>query len=555
MRFSRRFGLVLAATVLSFTTAATGAVADPTGTTAGTTPETTGTTPPEEAAPDAKSVQGLTMTAAFDKTSYTTGETMAITVTVTNTGSEPVTTQVMFGQPNPDTIVVTETSPVGQGQAFTVAAGASTTLAVAGGMGNPDVTTATLYAALGDGSTPDESFAFTVPVTPTYGHASGVVYYDRNRNRRFDEGEGQRGVKLTWLNGLQYEAVRTTVTTDEKGEFSLTDLPTGPYDVTGEGLGGLQVGLRRVTVSESGVDGLQFRGTAPLHGLFAKVEFTKDSYAPDESPTVRVTLSNSSDMAISGLIATCVRPDDDTGFTGGGAGWGDLVGDGVDLAPHSTMTFDVTEPMPPGAYNLGFVSVGCEFRYPDIQSVHNPLSYDHAAVPGLLGDARGVVTHDGAGLAGVRVLLVPDYLNMPGAPCAIVAETTTGPDGTFAFQQVPVGLYVLYMDPPRGWRIEETTFGMTNVYGDRVAEMSFTALPGDHVPMVLPECVAGDTGPTTPTPVPTGPATPAPQARGTTGLADTGANVVAPGIAGLLAVFAGTAMVLVSRRRRPTGEN
>lgn len=550
MRFSRRFGLVIAAAVLSLTVATTGAAADPTEPTTEPTTETTTDSPPP---PDAKPAQGLQMTATFDKPSYATGELMTITVTVTNTGTEPVTTQAMFGQSNPDTILVTSTSPIEQGVSFTVAAGASTTFTVTGGMGNLDVTTATLYAALGDGTDPGQSFTFTVPVRQTVGSVSGVVYYDKNRNRAFDEGEGQPEVTLAWTNTLHYDSATTKVTTDANGEFILTDLPTGPYDVSGEGLGGLQVGMRRVDVVESGVDGLRFRGTAPLHGLDATVEFTKDTYTPDEHPVVRVTLDNTTDLTISELIATCVLPGDDTSFVGDDAGWGELFGDGIDLAPHSTMEFEVTGPMPPGAHNIGFVSIGCEFRHPEIVSGYNPRSYDYAAVPGLLGDVTGVVTTGAAGLAGVRLLLLPDQTNMPGAPCAVVAETTTGPDGTFAFRQVPVGLYILYTYPPPGWLIEESTFNMTTVYGDRTVEMPLTAVPGEPMPPLLPECLAANTTPKTVTPAKV--TTPVPRARTATSLAYTGTDVLVPGVAGLLAVLAGTGMVLLSRRRRPTSEN
>jgi hypothetical protein len=47
-----------------------------------------GMTAPAVAAAEPESV--LTMTATFDKPSYETGEQMTITVTVTNTGAEPV---------------------------------------------------------------------------------------------------------------------------------------------------------------------------------------------------------------------------------------------------------------------------------------------------------------------------------------------------------------------------------------------------------------------------------------------------------------------------------
>jgi LPXTG-motif cell wall-anchored protein len=89
------------------------------------------------------------------------------------------------------------------------------------------------------------------------------------------------------------------------------------------------------------------------------------------------------------------------------------------------------------------------------------------------------------------------------------------------------------------------------VYHDRVSDMYLTAVPGELVdPPVLPSCIAPDTGPTTVTPAKV--TNPVPRARTATSLADTGADVLAPGVAGLLAVLVGTVLVLVSRRRRPS---
>jgi hypothetical protein len=536
-----RLGLALAAAVLGLTAGATGAAADP-----------------EDAPGAVSTVYDLDMTATFDKPSYGTGEKMTITVTVTNNGTGPVVTRADFFRQQPDLIRVDLVNPFERWEPFTLAAGTSVTHTLTGSMPNPDITVGTLYGMVADETGAARPFLFTVPIEQTLGHASGVVYYDRNRNRQFDEGEGQRGVALTWALQLQQERI-WKVTTDANGVFRLANLPTGAYAVTGEGQSLLQVGYTPVTVTESGMDGLLLRGTAPIAGLVPKIEFTKDSYATDEAPVVRVTLTNTSEHALSGIVATCDRAGMETSLDGTGEGWGDLARDGVDIAPRSTIVLEVTEPMPDGSPGLGLVNVGCEFRFPDVESQYNPSSFDRAAVPGARGDLTGDVTvsHGDVGVAGIRMVLVPDLEHMP-APCAIVAETTTDANGTFTFHEVPVGIYMVYLFPPPGWRVEYDNPTRTDVRGGYTSQMLISVVPGEAPPPALPACATGGGSlPTTPaTPVAsttsTTPATtarPAPQGGRVPTLAHTGASIAVPGVTGLLALLAGAGLVLVSRRR------
>ncbi|HEX6352144.1 hypothetical protein [Actinophytocola sp.] len=548
-----RFGLLLAAAVLGLVTTTTGAAADPTE-----TPETVETTEtPTEApaeGPSTKStVYDLAMTATFDKPSYDTGEKMVITVTVTNNGTGAVNTRASFFRQMPDLIRIDAEGPFVNGERFVLEAGETVTHTLTGQMPNPDITTGTLYGWLTDETGATQPYLFTVPIERTVTHAAGVVYYDKNRNKQFDEGEGQRDVMLTWTL-IWHNSYNRPVTTDANGVFRLDDLPTGAYGVGGTGLGGLQVGYTAVDVGKSGVDDLALRGTAPVYGLTPKLEFTKDSYAADESPVVRVTLTNTSDVKLTGIVATCNRAAMPTSLNGTGDGWGALR-DGVDIPPHSTVTFEVTEPMPPFSPALGLVTVGCEFRYPEVESSHNPYSFDRAAVPGVQGRLSGTVTNDysGPGVGGVRLVMVPDLEYMP-ATCAIVAETTTAADGTFTFQQVPVGIYLIYIFPPPGFRAEHGNPWGTDVYGDGDNRMGIVVVPGEARAPELPACVSGTGGPTqATTTTPRTPVTttrPAPQGGRVPALANTGASILTPGVTGLLALLAGTGLVVTSRRRR-----
>jgi LPXTG-motif cell wall-anchored protein len=501
-------------------------------------PEAPLDTQPRAEGATTQSVQDIQATATFGKPAYHTGEKMTITLTVKNVGTTPVSLNAHFFSSQPDAIGVDYPSPFEQGT-FTVAAGASVTHDLTGAMGNPDVGTAKLYAWFSDATSGmTQLFTFTVPVRQTFGHANGTVYVDRNFNGKYDTGEGQGGVVLTWSNQLHQDST-FTATTDSTGRFTIDSLPTSTYFVDGSGQDGLKVGYRRVVVEESGVDGLLLRAVGPLVGLTVDLEFAKDTYARDEAPTVRVTLTNSQATPLIGIVANCDRGGFGTSLDGRGPGWGDLAGEGVTVAPHTTLVLQVTEPMPAAAYEYGYVTVGCDFSYKNVEDLdHDPHDSDRAAVPGQRGDLEGVLADDDTGVAGVRLVLVPE-----NGGCA-VAEAKTGADGHFAFHQVPVGDYDLYVFPPAGWHVEHDNPTPTSVVGGWTGQMYIELAPGAATAPTLPSCPAAPRAPTAqgrPAPV--------------DGLADTGASTATPLVAGALALLAGTGAVLVTRRRRPAGED
>lgn len=483
------------------------------------------------------------MTAVFDKPSYRTGEKMTIKVTVRNTGAEPVTTRIDFLPRGEDSISVDHPNPFDNGNLFTLAAGAEKTNTITGATGNPKITSAVLHAWViaSNGETRPNTFA--VPIVQTTGHVSGTVYTDRNHNGRFDNGEGQAGVTLTWSSYWQYGPT-LTATTGAAGEFAL-ELPTGRYNLSGTGPNGLQVGWQPTTIDESDVDGLLIRAVGPVSGLAADLEFTKDSYARDEAPVVRVTLTNSGDQTLHGIVANCNRAGFSNELQGTGKGWGALAGDGVTLAPRSTTTLEVTEPMPAAAYDHGDVFVACDFGYRGVWDENNPGDHDRAAVPGRRGDLEGFVNHDGTGIAGTRIVLVP----VDGA-CP-VAETVTDASGEFVFRQVPVGRYDAYLFTPAGWRYPHDNPTATQILGHWTGFLYLDLERGDPVTPTLPSC------PTPGGPVPAArPApAPAPQARTAPKLADTGASIATPVIVGGLALLAGAGAVVATRRRKPVDEN
>jgi LPXTG-motif cell wall-anchored protein len=493
----------------------------------------------EDDAPSVQSIRDLQMTATFDKSSYNVGEKMSISVTVKNAGTDSLTVQADFFSINPDSINVEYPDPF---DVVTLAPGASVTHTVKGSFGNPAVTTAKLYAWwYPPGGGEAKAFDFSVPIKQTTGHVSGTVYTDRNNNGKFDAGEGQSGVTLAFSNNVYYEH-RPTTTTNATGQFSV-DLPTVSYYVSGTGPNGLEVGGRAITVTQSGLDNLVFRAVGAITGLSVDLEFLKDTYARDEAPVVRVTLTNDGDVPLYGLVASCNRAGFSNELIGVGEGWGDLAygTDGVTVAAHSTKVIEVSEPMPAGAYDYGYVVVACDFGYEGTTPDQSASDFDIADVPGQRGDLGGVVVDDdtgtGNGVAGVRLVLVPEDGDCPAA------EDVTDAEGKFAFEQVPVGNYDLYVFPPAGWHYLYENPTSTSVVGSYPGQTYLVLAPGDAAAPTLPNC---------PTPAtPAAPPAPAPQARtAPASLPDTGASIVVPGIIGLLAVLTGAGAVVMTRRRK-----
>lgn len=552
----------MAAAVLALTSAVLPAAADPTESappstppasetsTAATTTTTTPTPPPSSGAtgapaaedPAQRSVADLAVTATFDKQRYRTGEDMRITLAITNNGPAPAIVVAHFPKDEPDHISVRDGGDLGLGRSLTVAAGATHTTNLVGAIGNPDVTLARLTVFLGSAGTASREFTFTVPVTPTFGHASGTVFADRNDNGTLDDGEGLPGVRLTWTNQL-HDRTTFTVTTDAAGRFTLPRLPTAPYRVVSSAPDGWLVGYRQVTVDEDGVDDLLLRAVRSLSGLTANLAFTKDVYQPTERVTVKVTLANATGRRLAGIVVWCNRAGSANSLEGAGTGWGRLAGDGVTVEKGQTLVLEVTEDMPKDAVRYGSVHVGCTFLQDGVDDDANPDAYDIARVPGAFGDVVGDVKdhpngHDkpGIGIGDVRVVLVGE------GRCPILAETRTDAAGHFELRNVPAGDHDVYLFPPAGWRIEHDNPTATLLVAPGPSRLGVEAEPGSAPAPTLPAQPADCAGSGGPAPGP------APQAGAAPGLADTGASILVPTLFGLVALLAGIGGVLAARR-------
>jgi hypothetical protein len=483
------------------------------------------------------SVDALYATASFDRAYYATGATMTITMRLENTTTVPIRTRASFLGDRPDSIEVTSGGGFEKGDWFTLDAGAIATHTFTGAAHTTVIRTAFLYMRFDGGQ---RVFTYPTLVTPGFVRVSGAVYHDRNLNGRFDAGEGLAGAEVRWGNELDWQ-FRPTTTTNTAGEFAL-DLPPGPYRVEGAAPE-VDIATRHVDVPESGVDGVLLRGTMPLTDLAADMAFTKDTYGPDEAPVVRVTLTNKGNLPLTGIVATCVPSNGGPYLTGAGAGWGDLAGEGVTIPAHATKTLEVTEPMPAVAPNHGYVRFDCHVSFPGVDSGANPHVTGEAAVPGKTGEASAqVVNISGPEPAGWRIVVTA----RDGA-CPVRAQGTTDANGFVALGRLPVGIYRVYALPPTpDWwfRFVNTNVGQLSVVAGGDSSTTFLAYqtPGGSHEYTQPPNCPGSGG--------SGGVPPGPQSSASPGLAYTGASLLVPGIAGLLALLTGAGAVVLTRRRR-----
>jgi len=452
-RTTARLGLALTAALLGLavTAVATADPVDPSSPPTSSSPEpgsppSSSTENPPSSAPEtppAEEPRDLRVTATFDQPSYLPGKKITATVTVENTGAEPVTTSGSF----PSHADMVELTP-GEDPAMdvTLDAGARVSREVTGTVADPG--TARLYV-------------------------------------RF----GQR-------------------------EYSF------PVRITG-----------KATQPER-----------PLNTVLAvSTEFTRDTYAKEDAPTVRVTLTNKGRLLLTGIVATCEHREPYPNLTGGG--WAGLSDGGVTIPADSSKVVEVTEAMPATAYDFGYVRVDCAFGQSGVDYGANPRTSDQASVPGQVAEFSGQITNNdpGASRAGFRVLLTHK-----GGGCPIVGEDTSDPAGRFSLGPLPVGQYDMFVVPPdKHWVFKYGNHVPVDVVANRDGDDYLVWVyggVGDNPNLVPPPACAGPGGPGGNPPAPRGSALP--------DLAHTGASLVLPGLSGMAALLLGGGALLLARRRR-----
>jgi len=374
----------------------------------------------------------------------------------------------------------------------------------------------------------------------TTGSVEGVVYADKNRNGQQDPGEASAGTHVAFGGGTPY--VHLVTKTDANGRFSFRGLPSGSYSGLYTLADGWIVHTDRdnqsIQVEPGPVVQVTARAERPYHEVLkASVVLDKFRYALGEEAKIAITLTNTSDRAISGIQAECARTalfDDHFGawqHDGVRKGWGDLLPPdaGVTVGPGETKTFVATEEVPAGARLANRVTADCDFAPNVVWNSDGPRGYDWASVPGGTIALTGVLAHDrntndkvdaGEAIANTRLVLRTHRENG-----ANVVEAVTDADGNMRFENVPAGSLWAWVDGP--WKFEGEHGGHVYVLTEGEQTVSFFVVPDAR-----PSPDGGDQG------------------GGTRGaLAKTGASVLGLAVIAALLVAFGIGARIAGRRK------
>lgn len=488
----------------------------------------------------------LKVSATLDKPAYKTGDPVLVTVTVTNIGQ--VAAQGVHARPNFDANLTVldwgELQPF-SGPGARIEAGQTRTFTVTGVIREVTMTVLTLSALLqpdnGDINFGNNSFSLTAPVTISIGNYRGVAL-----------GEELDGTVHPVL-GVSVTLMKTTpgigfgMGSDNKGEFAFTNIPTGEYTVQISPPGEwVPVPVPNVIVDEVDDPPAQIRLVRPLSDtLEVSMVFQDDSYRIGDTARVRVAVTNHAGETLEHVRAFCFGGENR--LSGDGEGWGVLrsTAAGLTIAAGETKTVDVTETVPEGADDFGFVRVVCGVGPADERGI--PFGFDTASIIGKTGIAHGRFVTDRDGdqifddpVADVKVVLLDPISRKP------MAKGRTGADGTFKINDVPPGDYDLVVVGP--WEPVDPEFLFMIVYSNPQLDPfdpTFRLRPGPQQEDPFPD------EPGTP-PVDPNPAPPAqPQASAApAGLASMGASVVVLAIVSLGLLVVGAGALLVGRRRR-----
>lgn len=489
----------------------------------------------------------LKVSATLDKPAYKTGDPLLLSIIVTNIGQ--VAAVGVHALPLQDTNLTVidwgELQPFG-GPGARIEAGQTRTFAVSGVIREVTQTVVTLSALLqpdnGDINFGNNSFSLTAPVTISIGNYRGVAL-----------GEELDGTVHPVL-GVSVILFKTTpgigfgTGSNDKGEFAFTNIPTGEYTVQISPPGEwVPVPVPNVIVDEVDDPPAVIRLVRPLSDtLEVSLLFQDDSYRIGDTARLRVTVTNHGDKTLEHVRAFCFG--EENRLSGTGEGWGVLreTATGLTVAPGETRTVDVSETVPEGADDFGFVRVACAIGPADERGI--PFGFDTASIIGKTGVARGKLVTDRDGdqifndpVADTKVVLLDPVSGKS------VAKGRTGADGTFKINDVPPGDYDVVIVGP--WKPVDPEFLFIVVYSnpqldpfDRV----FRLLPGPEQEDPFPDEPGTPPGENPAPPPPAQPqASPAPA-----GLASTGASVVVLGIVSLGLLVLGAGAVFTGRRRR-----
>ncbi|GGM99541.1 hypothetical protein GCM10011609_42330 [Lentzea pudingi] len=293
---------------------------------------------------------------------------------------------------------------------------------------------------IGDPTPGDNGTNLSIKVRQLQGKVTGVVYADKNANGAFDDGEG---LPSTWIDtrGGVPNGSRTGLT-DANGAFTMWSVPAGTHKVWSIGWDGKfvpQHGFADFVVKHGEETRIVVPVVAPVGtSLSASVAFDKESYTPSEPVGIDITLSNSSQQPINGVVAVCSSYSAENLTS---ENWGALApnGAGVTVPAGGTTKIRVTDSVPKGLRFTSFYA-SCRFGNAganDTGYASAPTAYGR--VHGVFGRISGKVVDASTGQP-VRNTSVGVLDALTRRP---VKDVRTWEDGTLSVWDVPVGRVVL----------------------------------------------------------------------------------------------------------------
>jgi SdrD B-like protein len=492
-----------------------------------------------DSAPDNRR-PNLRASAEFDKPEFASDETVRVRLTVTNFGDVAAvgvhvnrTRDLGFSL-----LSMGDLDPYKPG--VRIEAGATQVFEFEGPMWKPPgavVFTGWVEAAGYDVNFANNRFGAVAPVIATRGTYAGVLYGDQDNDGVMDPGEEFGRTPIDLHGGVPFGQYRQS--TNEHGEFTFSDIPTGRYGANFYVPDGWLVTSAEVVVKAGEQPKVEVRAVRPDNSLISAIAFTKNTYAAGETAHLTITLTNRGQQDLTGVKAFCSGPGNGNEIYSNGPGWGDVGtddGPGVVVRAGETATFDVWDVIPQGAFAYGYVIVECDFGAP-LENAGSSSALATAKVPGGIGNAGGLLLYDrnsdhrddGDGVPDTKLVL------RDGATGQVVARAVTDAQGHFMFNEVPAGRYdVLVVGP---WKSVECW--CPGVFaGQTVDHFQVRVVPG----AVQPD---PDAQQDEPSPIPQ------PAIVAATLLAATGMDLIdlLTGALSLLAL--GVGMALVRRRRQP----